>query len=486
VSSIVDAAVVVFCLFASVSGPQGSEALLVAILHGVGIVVCVGAIELLNRGSWRWAVLASVLATIPVHWGAIVGIPVGIWSFFLLKRPETKSQFNDTRDFGPELEYARQKTSDTFARVRTRLSEFNWKSLFSYRQLLLNVPRIRRFRQLCGGLMAWGLVCLLTFSVTMLLVARYAQWEIVIIDHSANRVSGVSGRIDLRATGSVSQTGVSINPAESIRDEVVITLHPKVAENPGAAAQTLRVSVPDMKLQTSSPFRRSSEHFDEAAVTGWMESMGIDVDNPAVQREAKSLTELVYEVARDQWLGITADREMAQLIDKKVFGVGMPSYRAGVMIEQIPSVLPMAVVCTGNALLWLGGLTVIMVSTLRRSDSHETTNARRRLMFFMTTVTILILWSLVAYFARPLVATHLPRALANEFPQEFSVHDPSAGLISDLTIGVVWTACVLLVSIPAWTLSRTRTPRLSEQESDNDNKSDSTEPTDLPAPSLDE
>ncbi len=214
--------------------------------------------------------------------------------------------------------------------------------------------------------------------------------------------------------------------------------------------------------------------------------MGIDVDNPAVQREAESLTELVYEVKRDEWLGLTADRELVQLIDKKVFGVGMPSFRPGVMIEQIPSVLPVAVAFTGNALLWLGGLTVFIVSTLRRSDLHETTNARRRLMFFITTVTILMLWSLVAFLSRPLVTTHLPRALASEFPGEFSVHDPSAGLISDLTICVVWAAGILLVSIPAWILSRTRTARQSEQESDRDSKSDSTEPTDLPAPTRDE
>ena len=156
------------------------------------------------------------------------------------------------------------------------------------------------------------------------------------------------------------------------------------------------------------------------------------------------------------------------------------------MIEQIPSVLPMAVACTGNAVLWLGGIAVIIVSTLRRSDLHETTNARRRLMFFMTTATILVLWSLVAYLTRPLVTTLLPRALASEFPGRFSVHDPSAGLISDLTIGVVWAAGVLLVAIPAWILSRPRAPRPSDYESEGDNKSDCTAPTDLPATSRDE
>jgi hypothetical protein len=137
----------------------------------------------------------------------------------------------------------------------------------------------------------------------------------------------------------------------------------------------------------------------------------------------------------------------------------------------------MAVACAANAILWLSGLAIILVSVFRRRETAARARPKSRLLVFVTAVTILSLWSLLGFLARPLVATLVPRALSEEFPSQFSPQDPSAAIIGDLGLCVAWTIGVLLVTLPAWVLWRNRTPRYFTEPSElTDAKPKSTTP----------
>jgi len=458
-SSIVDVMMFLISLLASVGTPRFGDGLLFAVLHSVGFAVYLGAREMLRRGSYRWAVAAAVLAIIPLHWGALLGIPFGIWSLVLLRKARMKAEFQEAGDLSPELQSAGQHATAAFTRTWSKLQELPWESVFKPEYLATGARRIRKTAGVGVRLMIWTPVCLLSFAVAVLLVTQFASWKVSIIDRTANRIEGVSGRFAFRATGSVWQQGASVDLAESVRDELSMTLRPNVAADRESDEHNLTVSLASMEYRTTSRFGADAGLFDSGTILEWMDSIGIDGDSEAVQREAQALTDVVYEVAQDDEKGVTPDREIGRLIDRDVFRAIRTSSSSSVMINGIPDVIPMAVACAASAILWLVGIAIIIVNAFRAPVSGEDANRKPRLTLLVTTATILTLWTLIGYLARPLVATHLPRALAHEFPKEFSVHDPSAALIADLIICVVWTVGVLVVTLPAWVLWRNRSPR---------------------------
>jgi hypothetical protein len=267
-----------------------------------------------------------------------------------------------------------------------------------------------------------------------------------------------------------------------------MTLRPNVASDRESDEHNLTVSLGSMEYRTTSRLGADAGLFDSGTILEWMDSIGIDGDSEAVQREAQALTDVVYEVAQDDEKGVTPDREMGRLIDRNIFRAVRTTSSSSVMINGIPDVIPMAVACAASAILWLVGIAIIIVNAFRATASGEDANRKPRLTLLVTTATILTLWTLIGYLARPLVATHLPRALAHEFPKEFSVHDPSAALIADLIICVVWTIGVLVVTLPAWVLWRNRSPRPLEVQNALDEATsavdslETAEPEQIPSP----
>ena len=488
VSSIIDVIVLVILLISAIVTRHHGQPVLGVILHVVGFAVYIGAIEMLRRGSYRWAIAAAVLAMLPFHFGAFLGIPFGIWSLMLLLRRDTRSQFNQPNNFESEIQSARQRTTAAFEQAGTKLQAIPWESLLIHRKLLSGIQRVRRTARVSVGLLVWTVVCLLAFSVSALLVARFASWKVRIFDQTANRVEGESGRLDVRGTGSTWQIGAFVNPANAIRDEVAVALYPNVAAGRKGIEQTLRVSIADMSFRTSSGVwslaapDAASQPFDSDTILDWMESMGVDTDSPTVQREATVLTDVVYEVVDDDSLGVTADRELAQLIDRNVLDVVRTRSHRGITIDQTPDVVPMALACAVNAILWLCGIGVVTIRAFRALIFNEVAHTKSRLTPLVVTVTILTLWTTAGFLARPLVTTHLPRAMVDGFPAEFSTYDTSPGLIADLTICVVWTIGVLLITIPAWILWRTGVPRSPKEDSTPGDETTDAEPTpDKPA-----
>jgi hypothetical protein len=434
--------------------------------HVLGFLIYVGAREMQRRGSYRWAVAASVLAMIPSHFGAVLGIPFGIWSLILLRKPQTRSEFKETGNFAPEIESARNRGTAALKRGSTILQAVPWKAVFSRVSPATGIRWVRTTAGAGFRLMLWTITCMLTFAVAVLLVAQFGAWKVQVTDRSAYRIEGDSGRFDIRATGSVWQTGAAYAPETLIRDEISIALWPNVADGRKAVEQDLIISVASMEYRTSSQLDADAKPFDSDTILDWMKSVGVEGESAAVKQEAACLTDAVYEVADDPSHGVTDDREFVQLIGRNIFTKGRSYSNFVLKSEAIPDVVPMAMACAVNAILWLTGIAIIVVNAFRRSESENDGVGKSRLKLLAKTVVILTLWCAVAYLARPIVATFLPRALASEFPKEFTANNASAALISDLVVGVVWTAGVIVISLPAWVLWRSRGPRQLTDQSD--------------------
>lgn len=464
-SSIIDAGAFFVFLIMAMTLPWADDAFGLSALHIVGVFVYAGAREIQRRGSYRWAVGASVLAILPFHWGALIGIPSGIWSLILLCKSHTKSQFSETEDFAPEIEKVRRHSAAAFKRGSTALLAIQWNAIFSR---VSPATGIRWARTTAGAgfrLIIWTIICLLTFSVAVLLVAQFGAWKVKVTDRSAYRVEGVSGRFDIGATGSVWQTGATYDPATLVRDEVSINLSPNVVEGRKAVQRNLIISVASMEYQTSSQLSATARPFDSDTILNWMKSMGVDSESAAVKQEAACLTEAVYEVSEDPSRGMTDDRKLAQLIGRDILTKGRHYSNFRLMVNVIPDIIPMAMACAVNLILWLTGIAIIVVNSFRTSESEIDHGKKTRLRLLVTTMGILTLWSLVAYLARPLVATYLPRGLASEFPKDFSANEASAAFISDLVVGVAWAVGIIVVSLPAWILGRRRGPRQLTEKS---------------------
>ena len=59
----------------------------------IGIMIVVGAVQMLRLRSYSWAMMATVLALIPCNPVSAIGIPIGIWSLVVLNRERVKLAF---------------------------------------------------------------------------------------------------------------------------------------------------------------------------------------------------------------------------------------------------------------------------------------------------------------------------------------------------------------------------------------------------------
>ena len=464
--SIIDVGTFAMCLPAVMFARHSDDPAMIAVFHAVGFLIYVGAREMQRRGSYRWAVAASVLAMIPLHFGAVLGIPFGIWSLILLCRPETRSEFDKSDGFAPEIEAASNFTVSATRTAGKKLKAVPWTSIFS-RTVMGAARQFGRLTSTGIRLMIWTLICILTFIGSVLVVTQHASWAFDVVDWTAQGLKGESGQIDLLATGGQSHTGAAFDLRHAVRDKVSITLRPNGSQGRNVPKHVLSVSVPEMEYRTSKEAMQLSHPFNADTILDWMESAGVDTANPKVQLESEVLNNLVSEVAKDQKSGVRSSRSLRSLLrkDAGVFDMTRLSSRYGLIINETPDVVPMAVACAANAILWLSGLAIILVNLFRRRESNSETRPKSRLLVFVTTVTILSLWSLAGFLARPVVDTLVPRALSAEFPSQFTPHDPSAAFIADLGLCVVWTLGVLAVTLPAWVLWRNRSPRLLDAQS---------------------
>jgi hypothetical protein len=59
----------------------------------VGMILILGALQMIRLRSYGWAVAASVLAVLPLSAGFMIGVPMGIWALIVLYRPDVQEAF---------------------------------------------------------------------------------------------------------------------------------------------------------------------------------------------------------------------------------------------------------------------------------------------------------------------------------------------------------------------------------------------------------
>jgi predicted Ser/Thr protein kinase len=134
----------------------------------LGIVVLIGGMQMYRLQSYGLAVAASILAMLPCGPVFILGLPLGLWALFTLRRPEVQEAFvlERNRRRGLNAPASRQELPPTMS---SHPSE----------QVPLPLEVLRpRLRAPAGGLLIAGLITLL-FAVTCILwsgwgLARHA------------------------------------------------------------------------------------------------------------------------------------------------------------------------------------------------------------------------------------------------------------------------------------------------------------------------
>jgi hypothetical protein len=75
--------------------------LLVAAGATCGFVVIVGALRMRERRSYRLCRISSVLTMLPLGFAFLLGLPAGIWSLLVLRRPEVRAAFLSNEGTAP-------------------------------------------------------------------------------------------------------------------------------------------------------------------------------------------------------------------------------------------------------------------------------------------------------------------------------------------------------------------------------------------------
>jgi predicted Ser/Thr protein kinase len=73
--------------------PGAIELLFIGLLAAPGVLVVIGAYNMMRLRSHRMAVVGSIVAVLPFLPGAIIGLPMGIWALVLLMKQEVKAAF---------------------------------------------------------------------------------------------------------------------------------------------------------------------------------------------------------------------------------------------------------------------------------------------------------------------------------------------------------------------------------------------------------
>ena len=66
----------------------------------IGIMLIVGAVQMLRMRSYGLSLFATVLALVPCNPVSLIGIPIGIWSLLVLNRGQVKAAFRGARPGG--------------------------------------------------------------------------------------------------------------------------------------------------------------------------------------------------------------------------------------------------------------------------------------------------------------------------------------------------------------------------------------------------
>jgi len=76
---------------------MGILVLLIAMMIGsfmIGLLIIIGALQMMGLNSRRWGMAASVLALLPCSPANLLGLIFGVWSLVVLNRPSVIAAFD--------------------------------------------------------------------------------------------------------------------------------------------------------------------------------------------------------------------------------------------------------------------------------------------------------------------------------------------------------------------------------------------------------
>jgi hypothetical protein len=79
--------------FGDARGPTGLGMLGGLLGLPLGLAVVLGAVRMRSLRAYELAVTSSILAMLPLTLGWFIGLPLGIWAFLVLRKPEVKEAF---------------------------------------------------------------------------------------------------------------------------------------------------------------------------------------------------------------------------------------------------------------------------------------------------------------------------------------------------------------------------------------------------------
>jgi phosphate/sulfate permease len=59
----------------------------------IGAVIIYGVMRMKELENYKWSVISSILAMLPISPGCVLGVPFGIWALSVLLRKEVKEAF---------------------------------------------------------------------------------------------------------------------------------------------------------------------------------------------------------------------------------------------------------------------------------------------------------------------------------------------------------------------------------------------------------
>jgi uncharacterized membrane protein YfcA len=78
------------------AGLDAKVAALSLLVTCLGAVIIYGVMRMKELENYKWSVISSILAILPISPGCLLGVPFGVWALSVLLRKEVKKAFADS------------------------------------------------------------------------------------------------------------------------------------------------------------------------------------------------------------------------------------------------------------------------------------------------------------------------------------------------------------------------------------------------------
>lgn len=446
--------VMCFPLFQWAMLRRGSPAdFFMLVMHFVWVPIALGAVDLLKMRSIASVRLAAVLAMVPLHFGAFVGVPFGILTLYLVRRSDVQRQFRGLAEGRSTAGWIAESVPEWTAPISEH-SVAAARALGSEQ----TIRWIRTVRAVLLRLTVWSVISVLVLLTSLLFVTRYGTWKVSVRERSTWSFDHQLWKLDIRTLGTSECVNLFSQPLNGRRDTVEIRVGNDSQIERAPAHRLMTVSMVDMRCKSDA-----SDHqwvpYDQAIVELWLTRAPIHDDDDflendtdgsvarrfeaAVQEATTAVAIVIDEVAKDQDLGFSYNRSIRGSLFARP-GLTVHPYGYSPRVEHVPSLDMMILAVGGSAVLWLAGLVMSVIGGFRHPIAERASFKRRRKLA-ATVIVVLALWTTLAVLARTAVVSVMSGILASDFPETFSRNDPNSVLLAYVTLVTIWVVGALLI-----------------------------------------